>query len=126
MVRGLLLDNQVDVRLAIVDGIEYNKEVIPPDTTVLTNEDDMPRFVGRIDYNVFDPEPGYFWAGTYLGKKKVLSFGLSFDLQPGVGGDEGDELYYAFAFDAFADIPMGKRNYRYLECLLFRSWRHTS
>jgi len=115
MVRGLLLDKQVDVRLAVVDGTEYGKEVIPgdpdaappvPDTTVVTNKDDMPRFVGRIGYNVFDPEPGYFWAGTYLGKKKVLSFGASFDLQPGVGGDEGDEFYYAFAFDAFADIPM--------------------
>ena len=117
MVRGLLSDKQVDYRLAIVDGTEYDKEVIPgdtsavppvPDITVITNEDDMPRFVGRIGYNVFDPEPGYFWAGTYLGKKKVLSFGAAFDLQPGVGGDEGDELYYAFALDAFADIPMGE------------------
>ena len=119
MVRGLLLDKKIDYRLAIVDGTEYHKEVIPgdtsavppvPDITVLTNEDDMPRFVGRIGYNVFDPEPGYFWAGTYLGKKKVLSFGVSFDLQPGVGGDEGDELYSAFAFDAFADIPMGENS----------------
>jgi len=117
MVRGLLSDKQVDVRLAVVDGTEYDKEVIPgdpnadppvPDVTLVTNKDDIPRFVGRIGYNVFDPEPGYFWAGTYLGKMKVLSFGLSFDLQPGVGGDEGDELYYAFAIDAFADIPMAE------------------
>lgn len=117
MVRGLLSDKQLDVRLAVVDGTEYDKEVIPgdpdanppvPDDTVVTNKDDMPRFVGRIGYDVFDPEPGYFWAGTYLGKKKILSFGLSFDLQPGVGGDEGDELYYAFAIDAFADIPMAE------------------
>lgn len=117
MVRGLLSDKQVDVRLAVVDGTEYDKVVIPgdpsavppvPDDTVVTNKDDMPRIVGRIGYNVFDSEPGYFWAGTYLGKKKVLSFGASFDLQPGVGGDEGDELYYAFALDAFADIPVGE------------------
>lgn len=115
MVRGLLLDKQLDVRFAVVDGMEYDKEVIPgdtsavppvPDVAVITNKDDMPRFVGRIGYNVFDSEPGYFWAGTYLGKKKILSFGASFDLQPGVGGDEGDELYYAFALDAFADIPI--------------------
>jgi hypothetical protein len=107
MVRGLLSDKKIDYRLAVVDGTEYDK-VIVLDDTVVTNQDDMPRFVGRIGYNVFDPEPGYFWAGTYLGKKKVLSFGVSFDLQPGVGGDEGDELYSAFAFDAFADIPMGE------------------
>jgi len=109
MVRGLLSDKKIDYRLAIVDGTEYDKEVITGDT-VITNKDDMPRFVGRIGYNVFDPEPGYFWAGTYLGKKKVLSFGVSFDLQPDVGGDEGDELYSAFAFDAFADIPMGENS----------------
>ncbi len=117
MARGLLSDKQIDYRLAVVDGKEYNKVVIPgnpdadppvPDDTVVTNKDDMPRIVGRVGYNVFDPEPGYFWAGTYLGKKKVLSFGASFDIQPGVGGDEGDELYYAFAVDAFADIPMGE------------------
>jgi len=102
MVRGLLSNKQIDYRLAVLDGKEYASGDPP------TNEDDMPRIVGRIGYNVFDPEPGYFWAGTYLGKKKVLSFGASFDIQPGVGGDEGDDLYYAFAFDAFADIPMGE------------------
>jgi hypothetical protein len=107
MARGLLADNQIDYRLAVLDGKEY----APGDTSAtppvpVTNKDDMPRIVGRIGYNVFDPEPDYFWAGTYLGKKKVLSFGASFDIQSGVGGDKGDELYYAFAFDAFADIPM--------------------
>ena len=102
MIRGLSSNKQIDYRLAVVDGKEY----VPGDPS--TNEDDMPRFVGRIGYNAFDPEPGYFWAGTYLGKKKVLSFGASFDLQPGVGGDEGDELFYAFALDAFADIPKGE------------------
>ncbi len=115
MVRGLLSEKKIDYRFAIVDGVEYDKVIIPGDTTVVppipdsaivTNKDDMPRFVGRIGYNVYDPEPSYFWAGTYLGKKKVLSFGASFDLQPGVGGDAGDELFYAFAIDAFADIPM--------------------
>ncbi|MBE9569060.1 MAG: hypothetical protein IMF11_00400 [Proteobacteria bacterium] len=107
MVRGLLSDKKIDYRLAVLDGKEYasgDTSATPP--VPVTNKDDMPRIVGRIGYNVFDPEPGYFWAGTYLGKKKVLSFGASFDIQPGVGGDEGDELYYAFAFDAFADIPM--------------------
>ena len=107
MARGLLSENKVDYRLAVVDGKEYKKEVTLTDTMV-TNKDDMPRIVGRVGYNVFDAEPGYFWAGTYLGKKKVLSFGASFDLQPGVGGDDGDELYYAFAVDALADIPMGE------------------
>jgi hypothetical protein len=107
MARGLLSEDRVDYRLAVLDGVEYEKVISPTDTVVI-NEDDMPRFVGRIAYNVFDSEPDYFWAGTYLGSKKVLTFGASFDVQPGVGGDEGDELYYALAIDAFADIPMGE------------------
>jgi hypothetical protein len=109
MARGLLSNKHIDYRIAILDGIEYapgNPNVEPP--VPPTNKDDSLRVVGRIGYNVFDPEPGFFWAGTYLGKKKVLSFGVSFDIQPGVGGDNGDELYSAFVFDAFADIPMGK------------------
>lgn len=48
------------------------------------------------------PGTSRIWI-RFLGKKKVLSFGASFDIQPGVGGDEGDELFYAFA-----DIPMGE------------------
>jgi len=109
MARGLLLDKKIDYRIALLDGMEYapgNPNADPP--VADTNENDSLRLVGRIGYNVFDSEPGYFWAGTYLGTKKVLSFGGSFDIQPGVGGDNRDELYYALAFDAFADIPFGK------------------
>ncbi len=109
MARGLLSDKHIDYRLAILDGIEYapgNPNAVFP--VPAKNKNDSLRIVGRVGYNVFDPEPGFFWAGTYLGTKKVLSFGASFDLQPGVGGDNGDEFYSAFAFDAFADIPMGK------------------
>jgi len=109
MARGLLADNKIDYRIAIVDGLEYspgNPNANPPIPD--TNKNDSPRLVGRVGYNVFDAEPGYFWAGTYLGTKKILTFGASFDIQPGVGGEDGDELFSAFAFDAFADIPMGK------------------
>ncbi len=103
MVRGLLSESRVDYRFAILDGVEYAPGE-PPDPD--TNENDAPRFVGRLGYNLADPEPGYFWAGTYLGQKDVRTLGFSFDVQPGVGGDEGDELYYAIALDAFFDVPM--------------------
>ena len=102
MARGLLLKKKLDYRIAVVDGREY----APGDP--VTNKNDSLRLVGRFGYNVFEAEPGYFWAGSYLGTKKVLSFGISFALQPGVGGITGDELYSAVAFDAFADIPMGE------------------
>ena len=104
MARGLLSDNKIDYRFAILDGKEY-----APGNPA-TNKNDSLRMVGRVGYNVYDPEPGYFWAGAYLGTRKVLSFGASFDIQPGVGGESGDDLYSAFSFDAFADLPMGKNN----------------
>ena len=55
------------------------------------------RVAGRVQYNVFDAEKGFFYTGTYLGKKKVLAIGAGFDAQ-------GD--YRAQAFDLFADIPV--------------------
>jgi len=105
----ICIENKMDYRVALLDGIEY----IPRDPDATTpvepiNKNDNLRLVGRVAYNVFDPEPGYFWAGTYLGAQKILTFGVSFDIQPGVGGEDGESLYSAFAFDAFADIPMGK------------------
>jgi hypothetical protein len=98
MFRGLVSDNKVDYRFAIVDGLEPSAEN--------PRDNDLPRIVGRVGYNVFDSEPGYFWGGTYLGQKKILSFGASFDFQPAMHGEEFDEAYSAFALDMLADIPL--------------------
>lgn len=102
MARGLLANKHIDYRIALVDGLEY-----APGNPARNKNDNL-RMVGRLGYNVFDPEPAFFWAGSYLGTQKVLSFGVSLDLQPGVGGKSGTDLYSAVAFDAFADIPLGE------------------
>lgn len=94
MARGLLFSETLDYRLAIVDGVAPNES------------GDYPRIVGRLGVNFMDSEPGFFWAGTYLGKKSILSIGASADIEPGVG--DGGDPYYAFAFDALADIPFGE------------------
>jgi hypothetical protein len=57
------------------------------------------RFTGRVMYNVFDVEKAQFYPGTYLGKKKVLAFGASYDTQSD---------YSAYAGDVFFDYPIGK------------------
>jgi hypothetical protein len=59
------------------------------------------RFLGRLVYNVFEAEKGIFYAGTYLGKKRVLSFGASRDQQ---------EEYSATTVDAFFDHPVAGGN----------------
>lgn len=56
------------------------------------------RYAGRLQYNVFDPEVGFFYTGTYLGKKKILAAGAAFDVQ---------ERYRAFDGDVFTDYPVG-------------------
>jgi hypothetical protein len=58
------------------------------------------RFGGRAQYEFFETEgTGYFYTGTYLGKKKVLSVGAAFDVQ---------KDYNAWDGDVFVDYPMGK------------------
>jgi hypothetical protein len=56
------------------------------------------RYVGRLQYNVFDTETGFFYTGTYLGKKKILAIGGAVDAQ---------QRYRAYDADAFVDLPTG-------------------
>jgi len=95
-VRGLLFDKHFDYRLMVSNGVD-------------STEDDIPRFSGRLAYNVFDAEEGFFLGGTYLGKKKVLSIGGAFDIQPqAITASADSRLYAAGGGDIFLDYPVGK------------------
>ncbi len=59
------------------------------------------RFTGRLAYNFFEVEKTQFYPGTYLGKKKVLAIGASYDAQNDYG---------AYAFDGFLDLPIAGGN----------------
>ena len=56
------------------------------------------RFAARLQINLLDPETGFFYAGTYLGAKRILSIGGSIDIQ---------DSYRYYAGDIFADMPAG-------------------
>ena len=56
------------------------------------------RYAGRAQYDVLDTETGFFYTGTYLGKKKVLAIGGGFDAQ---------RDYRAYDADLFFDHPLG-------------------
>lgn len=38
-------------------------------------------WAGRVQYNIFDPEPGYYLQSTYYGQKKLLAIGVAANIQ---------------------------------------------
>jgi hypothetical protein len=97
--RGLLLDGHIEYRLGLFQGVR-NPETPSAlgDTATTVGANNFFRATGRIQINLLDAEPGFFYAGTYLGKKKILSFGFSGDTQ---------SSYHYLAGDIFADLPLG-------------------
>jgi hypothetical protein len=73
-----------------------------------TTADDA-RVTARVQVNVFDSEPKYFNSSTYLGKKKTVGIGASWDAQPSVATDEelGDIDYSFYTLDVFAELALG-------------------
>jgi hypothetical protein len=94
--RGLLLSDRLDYRVALLDGVTGEEA-----TT------DAPRVVARVAVNLADAEPELHLAGTQLGKRTVISVGVSADVEPGQAAD-GEGLYWALAADALVDIPVGE------------------
>ncbi len=90
--RGLLLGGHVEYRAGLFQGLRNGR------TTTEVGSRNFFRFAGRLQINLLDPETGFFYQGTYLGTKKVVSIGGSADIQ--------DEYRY-FAGDAFLDMPVG-------------------
>ena len=74
------------------------------------------RMTARAQLNLFDAEAGYYNLSTYLGKKKTLAFGVSYDVQDEVQVSDGSGLlssgaygdYAYYSVDAFAEWPMGE------------------
>ena len=84
--RGNLVGNRLEYRIGAFQGFRD------------TGSDNAFRYAGRVRYNVLDTESGFFYTGTYLGKKKILAVGAAFDAQ---------QDYHAYDIDAFFDHPLG-------------------
>src|SRR6185436_4237931 len=82
--KGYLFNKKLEYRAGVSQGMRDtpNREL---------------RYTARVQYNFFDPETGFFYTGTYLGKKKVLSIG---------GGVEHQHDYKGYATDVFFDYPV--------------------
>ena len=91
-VRGLLVDGHVEYRAGLYQGLRQ------PQSDTQVNSHNFFRFTGRLQINLLDAENGFFYGGTYLGAKKIVSVGGSADIQ-------GDYKY--FDGDLFVDLPVG-------------------
>jgi hypothetical protein len=96
-------DIGVQARGLVIGHLEYRLGVFTgargaPITPMSTNSRAQLRLAARVQYNLFDPETAFFYAGTYAGTKKIVSFGASVDHQ---------DNYTAFGVDAFIDWPLG-------------------
>jgi hypothetical protein len=71
---------------------------------------------GYFKYDFLEPEPSAlpYFAGTYLGKKKVLNLGTGFYWHKGAmahleNGVKKNDDQVLFGVDTFLDLPLGKR-----------------
>ncbi len=90
--RGLVLDKHLEYRAGLFQGLRDAQ------TATDLGARNFFRFAARLQVNLLDPETGFFYAGTYLGAKRVLSIGGSVDIQ---------DSYRYYAGDIFADMPAG-------------------
>jgi Phosphate-selective porin O and P len=85
--KGYFLENHLEYRLGAFQGARDPRS------------HGAFRYAGRVQYEFLDAEgTGFFYTGTYLGKKRVLAVGGAFDT-------END--YRAYDADVFVDDPLG-------------------
>lgn len=75
-----------------------------------------PRFTTRFHWSALDPEYDYGYRGTYLGTRRILTFGASYDYQADVAYADFDTLsdkkdYKAWTVDGFFEYPMRSGTY---------------
>jgi hypothetical protein len=94
---GNLFEQKFQYRLDVMNG--RNDSASSPESN--------PRYSARVHVSLLDPEAGYGYKGTYLGKKKVLTIGAAYQFEQDVaiaGSDAVD--YSAWTADIFAEYPM--------------------
>lgn len=98
MLWGNVYENTFQYRLAAMQG---NRFGATPDGIGF-------RYTGRVHATFFDREAGVVYKGTYLGKKRTLTLGAGYELQPNAvyaSGTTGAETYRAYSYDVFYEHP---------------------
>ena len=93
---GNLFDNKFQYRVDAMNG--RNDSLSSPKSN--------PRFSARVHLSLLDPETAYGYKGTYMGEKKVLTFGAAYQTEAAVAYGGTEEVdYSAWTVDAFAEYP---------------------
>ncbi|MDD2306814.1 MAG: porin [Prolixibacteraceae bacterium] len=95
---GNPFDGRLQYRMMVSEGVED-----------AGNPEDKLRVVGRLVVNLLEPEKEWFNQGTYLGKKKVLSFGAGIDNQKNLTlNNITGQDNMIWTVDGFFDHPVAK------------------
>ena len=101
---GNVLDDRLQYRVDVMEGREATTAAAPQPKSSF-------RFSGRAHVTLLDPENGFGYKGTYLGKKKVLTVGAAYQFEPDVAysdtvakADAKD--YKGWTTDLFFEYPV--------------------
>jgi len=100
---GNLFDDMFQYRVDAMEGRKAVSGVAAPASNF--------RYSARAHVTLLDPENDYGYKGTYLGKKKVATFGAAYQYEPEVAyGDTvtrtDEKDYQAWTVDAFVEYPI--------------------
>jgi hypothetical protein len=95
MLRGFQLGGRLEYRGGVFSGGRQ------PATPSAAQSRNTPQYAARVQYNVFDPEKGYTYAGTNRGAKKILAFGA---------WGNGQGRFRSWGADVTADIPLADKS----------------
>ncbi|TDS17179.1 hypothetical protein [Sphingobacterium paludis] len=82
--RGFLFKDKLEYRLGAFTG------------RIVDGKDPL-RFVGRLAYNFFETDKDYYYAGTNLGTRRLLTWAVGYDQQGS---------YQNYSSDLFVDYPL--------------------
>lgn len=100
---GNVFNDMFQYRLDVMEGRKASSSDGSPESNF--------RYTARGHVSLLDPETDYGYKGTYLGKKKVLTFGGAYQIEPDAvysdtSAKTGAKDYRAWTVDGFFEYPV--------------------
>ena len=92
--------------LGVYDGMDTSYAGI--DSMNNPNQDDNLLFAGRLQWALWDPEPGFYTTSSYFGEKDILTFGVATQYQSdGTGTVASPGDFFGWNIDALLEKKVG-------------------